>query len=203
MKKIFLMINLLLCYVGYSQVIIKDEVSEIRSTDFSNNALLEFGEDNKGIVLPIVDIASTDSIYALGTFLMDRADKRIKVKVKVRESEDPEVEPVEKWVPLSDEGSFEAITDKALGEEISTAVIFNDSPEVGGGVVIGSPNSDGEIPTNADGALVLEGNGKALILPRVADPHLNIPSPVAGTMCYDTVSNSLAIFDGVVWSYWK
>ena len=145
----------------------------------------------KGIILPIISVSSTTNAYTNGTFAVDKTDK----KVKIYENGE--------WIPLTDEGSFEAIIDKDLGEEISTAVVLNTSDEVGGGVVIGTPNENGEIISEAQGVLVLEATDKALVLPRVPDPHLNIPSPVAGTMCYDTVSNSLAVFDGAVWSYWK
>jgi hypothetical protein len=40
-----------------------------------------------------------------------------------------------------------------------------------------------------------------MVFPKVASPDLNIPSPVAGTMVYDTVSQSVALFDGTVWNY--
>ena len=163
-------------------------VEEIDPEDSED--IRELSLNYKGIILPIIELSST-GLYTDGTFAVDKNDKKIKI------FGDGE------WLPLSDEGSFDAITDKELGKEISTAVIFNTSNEVGGGVVIGTPNSNGEVATSAEGVLVLEAEDQALILPRVPDPHLNIASPVAGTMCYDTVSKSLAIFDGVVWNYWK
>lgn len=67
---------------------------------------------------------------------------------------------------------------------------------IGQGVVIGA-NS-----TNKPGVLVLESTTKALVLPKVADPHLSVLSPIAGTMVYDTTSDTLAVFDGKEWSYW-
>ena len=57
-------------------------------------------------------------------------------------------------------------------------------------------------PTTTAGILVLEDNNKAMILPKVASPHLNIISPDAGMMVYDTVKKQLAVFNGSVWTFW-
>ncbi|NML72431.1 hypothetical protein HHL23_21995 [Chryseobacterium sp. RP-3-3] len=88
------------------------------------------------------------------------------------------------WVPLSDAGSL-------------TGTMPNTSAEQGGGVIIGAPSSP------AQGVLVLESASRALVLPKVNDPVGSMKSPIAGTMCYDTVSKTMAVFDGVKWSFWK
>ena len=67
---------------------------------------------------------------------------------------------------------------------------------IGEGVIIGANSS------TKPGVLVLESSSKALVLPKVANPHLSVLSPIAGTMVYDTVSDTLAIYDGREWSYW-
>ncbi|MCW3160839.1 hypothetical protein [Chryseobacterium oryctis] len=59
------------------------------------------------------------------------------------------------------------------------------------------------IPTSVDGILVLEESNKAMILPKVASPHLNIVNPAPGMMVYDTIARQLAVYNGTVWSYWK
>lgn len=88
------------------------------------------------------------------------------------------------WVELSDAGSI-------------TSVAFNTSAEVGDGVIIGATSS------TVDGILVLESTNKALILPHVASPETNVKSPHAGMLVYDSTSKSVAVFDGLKWSYWK
>lgn len=88
------------------------------------------------------------------------------------------------WVDMTYEGSASNLT-------------TNTSAEVGNGAVIGAATSP------ATGILVLESTNKAVILPHIKNPHTTVKSPYAGMMCYDTVSNSVAIFDGVKWSYWK
>ncbi|MBQ0152623.1 MAG: hypothetical protein KBS61_06995 [Chryseobacterium sp.] len=57
--------------------------------------------------------------------------------------------------------------------------------------------------TSTPGILVLEDSNKAMILPKVSSPHLNIKNPETGTMAYDTVSKQLAVYNGKVWSFWK
>lgn len=88
------------------------------------------------------------------------------------------------WVSLSDPGNL-------------TGTMPNASAEAGGGVIIGAASSP------AQGVLVLEAAGKALVLPKVNNPVANMKSPVAGTVCYDTVSKTMAVFDGLKWSFWK
>lgn len=88
------------------------------------------------------------------------------------------------WKPLSDEGSLGTVT-------------VNNAPERGKGVIIGAPSSA------ADGVLILESLSKAMILPQITTPHLNVKSPYPGMICYDATSKSLAVFDGSVWNYWK
>lgn len=109
-----------------------------------------------------------------GTILMDKNDKILKMNTGAA------------WVQLSDPGSI-------------TGVVFNTNNELPGKnrIIMGSHTS------NAPGVLVLESLDKALILPKVATPHINVKSPFPGMICYDTTSKTLAIFDGLKWSYWK
>ena len=76
-------------------------------------------------------------------------------------------------------------------------LIPNASAELGGGVIIGNSTSP------AVGVLVLESEDLALTLPKVNNPAANAKSPYPGMMCYDTASNTLAVFDGQFWNYWR
>lgn len=109
-----------------------------------------------------------------GTILMDKNDKILKMR------------DASGWIALSDAGSISNAT-------------FNVNPEVPGPnrVIIGSP------VTSVPGVLVLESTNKALILPKVSQPHINVKTPYPGMICYDTVSKTMAVFDGLKWSYWK
>lgn len=73
----------------------------------------------------------------------------------------------------------------------------NPSADTFDGVIIGATSS------SASGVLVLESTNKALMLPKVVSPHINIKSPYPGLICYDTVKNAIAIFNGEAWYYWN
>ncbi len=88
------------------------------------------------------------------------------------------------WKDLSDAGN-------------TSNLISNTSNDIGNGVILGAETSA------ATGILVLEATDKAMILPKITNPHLTVKSPYAGMMCYDTVSKTLAVFDGTNWNYWK
>ncbi|MGH1517371.1 hypothetical protein [Chryseobacterium sp. JK1] len=146
-----------------------------------NSTILDFEDspfNRKGIILPSVENVSealaTVTSHNNGTFLFDISDD----KVKMYENDT--------WVDLSDSGD-------------DSLIIRNSSPDYSTtqGIIINSHIS------NAKGVIVLESNNKAMILPKIENPHLNVKSPYPGMMCYDTISNSLAIFNGSEWSYWK
>ena len=100
-----------------------------------------------------------------------------------------------KMVRMFENGSWVNLSD-AVGNDIPSTMV-NASNEVGKGVIIGAQSS------SAKGVLVLESTNKAMILPHIKNPHTTVKSPYPGMMCYDTVSNSLAVYDGTRWNYWK
>lgn len=110
---------------------------------------------------------------ANGTFLLDKTDQKIKMYQNGA------------WVDLSAAGNIAAI------------VSYSGTIDNGRKTIMGSRT------TSADGVLVIEATNKALVLPNVANPHLTVKSPYPGMMCYDTVSKSLAVFDGNLWNFWK
>ncbi len=85
-----------------------------------------------------------------------------------------------------------------LSKTANTSSVFtNSGTDTGAGVIVGAPIS------SAKGVLVLESTNQALVLPKIADPEINVKSPYPGMICYDTTSDSIAIFDGAYWNYWK
>ena len=66
-------------------------------------------------------------------------------------------------------------------------------------VVIGKDGATDDTP----GILVLSDADKAMVLPLVYEPHLNIKNPTAGTMVYDTKNRQLVLYNGTNWSFWK
>lgn len=167
MKKTVLILGLLSSISIYSQVVIG------KSTLESGSSSLEFGNENRGIVLPWVnDVASIQNAVN-GTLVFDLTDKKVKSYQN------------NAWVDLSVDGT--GVADSILQDTLNE----NSAAKV----AIGTP-------TATSGILVLEDSNKAMILPKVASPHLNIISPAAGMMVYDTVKKQLAVFNGSVWTFW-
>ena len=142
--------------------------------DFNNVA-----DNTKGIILPAIQNRSTalatNASQNNGTFFFEKDTN----KVMMYEGE--------KWVELnSKEGS-------------QNGLIINDSTELteNHGAIIGAETSA------AKGVLILESADKAMILPKIANPHDTVKNPYPGMICYDTASDTLAVFDGLVWNYWK
>lgn len=167
---------------GLIMINFKAQVAIGKTTVSNASVLLEFDNaltNKKGIILSGVEnvnnaLSATNPAANNGTFLFDRSDDRVKMYEN------------QTWIVLSDPGSDSKITPNTSVETIQTQ-----------GAIIGSPTS------NAKGVLVLESSNKALVLPWIQNPHLNVQNPYPGMMCYDTASRTLAVFDGTVWNYWK
>lgn len=167
MKKTVLMISLMFSIVLYSQVAIGKNGLESASSS------LEFGSENRGMILPwVTNIASVQNAVN-GTLVFDLSDKKVK-------SYENNI-----WTDLSIDAT--GIADSGLQDALNDNLAAK--------VTIGTP-------TTTAGILVLEDNNKAMILPKVASPHLNIIAPAAGMMVYDTVKKQLAVFNGSVWTFW-
>jgi predicted homoserine dehydrogenase-like protein len=171
MKKTVIIISLLAATFGYAQV-------AIGKTSVSNSSVsLEFGNANRGIVLPWVTSAAAVTGAVDGTFIYDTSDKKVKYRNNGA------------WVDLSVDAT--GVVDTTLQD--------SKTEQPNAKVVIGSNASSDTTP----GILVLKDTDKVFILPKVASPHLNIVNPAAGMMAYDTVKKQIAVFNGTVWSFWK
>lgn len=163
----------LLSLINAQVIITEDENPALTNS----SVLLEFGTENKGIILPSVSEVDNPSF---GTFAFNTTDKSVQVY------EERNNAGAGGWTKLTEDG-----------EGIIPVDYINSGSDVGDGVVIGAASS------GKKGILVLESTTQALVLPKVASPHDNIPSPIAGTMVYDTDADMIAVFDGENWYYWK
>jgi len=118
-------------------------------------------------------VESLPTSPANGTFLLDKTDQKIKMYQNGA------------WIDLSGIGN------------ITGVVPYSGTVNNGKKTIVGSRT------TTVDGVLVLESPNKALVLPQVSNPHLTVKGPYPGMMCYDTITKSLAVFDGRVWNFWK
>ncbi len=164
------------CLVISSQLLFS-QIAIGKQTVNGSQTVLDFNDaanNTKGIILPAVTPLPTLASTTNGTFLFDRTDNRVKVLEN------------NVWKLLSDAGSSTALNANN-----------NTSQETAGKVIFGATSSP------ANGILVLESPNKAMILPKISNPHINVQNPYPGMMCYDTVSKSMAVFDGTRWNYWK
>jgi hypothetical protein len=147
----------------------------IGKTNVDGAGLLDFNI-GKGLILPWVETAGTADDN--GTLIFDTSDNKVKARINGV------------WEDLSENsGSLNTIkTNKVNQHLLKTENEIN--------TIIGSPT-----PT-ANGVLVLESSDKALILPKMPSPHLNMVDPEPGTVVYDTVSNLMCVFNGEEWTFW-
>ena len=145
----------------------------------SPSASLEFGSGNKGIVLPYVTSASDVVTAGVvdGTFIFDSTDKKVKLRTN---------------------GQWFDFTKDETGS-VNVSIQTTKAENVNAKAVIGSNANNDTTP----GILVLSDTNKAMILPKVASPHLNIVKPASGMMVYDTSAHQLAVYNGSVWTFWR
>lgn len=211
MKNIFLAAALTLSSFGFSQVLIgaKATASPLVTND---SVSLEFGVGNRGVLLPWVfgDLAPSGtgaSTYTQlsgntavdGTLIFDLSDNRVKFRAGGA------------WVSLSDNnttgttGGASPTTIDTTGTTIKGGVNGRDIQDNRNNAATAKAVISKVATTadTADGILVLSDDNRAMILPKVASPHLNIINPDAGMIVYDTTKKQLAVFNGKVWSFWK
>lgn len=182
-SKLIIILTTVLSFPIASAQIVIGEVEEV-----GQSTLLDFESSPgnvRGIILPAVDVTELPSnpTPANGTFVFDTSDNTVKAFYLNDQG-------IEAWHDLTGfegPGEFDAgILDHLDGTN-----------DIGEGTVIGNPSS------SVEGVLVLESTEKAMVLPKVASPHINVKSPYPGMMCYDTITKSLAVFDGSKWYFWK
>ena len=167
--------NILTCLLIVAAITIKSQVA-IGKTSVSNNSVsLEFSDsENKGMILPYIENKS--AITENGSVIFDNSDHKVKY---LKDNS---------WFDLSvDTTGKSDIAIQTSKTELSTAK-----------TTIGNNTA-----MDSNGILVLSDANKAMILPRVASPHLNIINPAPGMMVYDTTKKQLAVYNGTVWSFWK
>lgn len=164
--------------IVFSVIVIKSQIAIGKQSVTNTSVSLEFADtENRGMTLPYVTDKS--SITENGTIVYDAADHKVKY-----------LKDTNTWFDLSVDATGAADlsiqgADKTEQATAKTAIGTNGA-------------ADG-----TNGILVLTDTDKAMVLPKVASPHLNIINPASGMMVYDTTKRQLAVYNGTVWSFWK
>lgn len=155
--------------------ITKAQISINTELPRSAATILDFKHDPNNTMGMVLPIVDTTATTMIpGTLLLDKSDKRIKYK---KENE---------WVSLS-------YVDGNLDQHIP-----NPSPDTMQSTYIGdTPN------LAVQGVLVLESPNKAMVLPNVKDPIINVKNPYPGMICYDPTTKALFLYDGRYWNIWR
>lgn len=171
--KSFIIILLSVFSTGFSAQVL---INKGTKSDVSSTSVsLEFGNEIGGIILPYVtESAATGA--SVGTLIMDPGSKSVK---------------------YFNGTVWKDITGQAAKTN-TVANITGGTESAAAKVIIGSNQED-----PAPGVLVLSDTNKAMVLPHIAKPHLNIINPAAGMIVYDSSNRMLAVFNGTQWSFWK
>ncbi|MEG1592137.1 hypothetical protein [Chryseobacterium sp.] len=161
-------------------LLISGQVAIGKGSVSNSSVSLEFAEtQNRGMILPWVTSTGAVTGVVDGSLVYDLSDHKVKVKYS---------------------GGWKDLSVDLTGATGTAVQIQNDATEnTDAKVSIGTPTT----AAPAAGILVLEDQNKAMVLPKVASPHLNIINPAPGMMVYDTTAKQLAVFNGTVWSFWK
>ncbi|MDF2553962.1 MAG: hypothetical protein K0R77_3237 [Chryseobacterium sp.] len=209
MKKFITILSILFATTAFSQVAIGKS-----STTAGSAVSLEFYDapDNaKGIVVPWVSTVADNPVayngttgagyrgiqgtIADGTIIFDLSDKKMKYR------------KAGVWFDLTGSPTFPLVIKNSSNQDVTITQFANidsslqDSKKEQENAKTAIGISGATNTTN--GILVLTDTNKAMVLPKVASPHLNIQDPAPGMMVYDTVKKQLAVYNGTVWSFWK
>lgn len=209
MKKCILSISLLYATAASSQVAIGKN-----SITTGSNVSLEFYDsaDNvRGMVLPWVSTVANNPVayntstgagyrgiqgtVVDGTIIFDLSDKKVKYR-KAGAWFDLTGSPI---FPLTVKDASSNNVTFAQFNSIDSSLQDNKKENLNAKAAIGTNGATDTTP----GILVLTDVNRAMVLPKVASPHLKIINPAPGMMVYDTVKRQLAVYNGTVWSFWK
>lgn len=175
MKKLSTILIIVLYQSAQAQIAIGKEAIT------NSSVSIEFGSENRGVILPFVTDKTT--ITTNGTIIYDTTDHKVKYLKNGN------------WSNLSEDDG----TSVTIGTA-NLSIQGNDKTEQSTAkTTIGTNSSTDTTP----GILVLSDTDKAMVLPKVVSPHLNIINPASGMVVYDTTKRQLAVYNGTVWTFWK
>ncbi|MFC6269781.1 hypothetical protein [Frigoriflavimonas asaccharolytica] len=171
---------IIIAFIVFVSSSLQAQVAIGKQSVTNTSVSLEFAAENRGLILPYVE--TKGGISAEGTMIFDTTDHKVKY-----------LKNGGTWVNLSEDNG----TVSTIG--VADLSIQQGTEQLTAKTAIGATSATDTTP----GILVLTATDKAMILPKVASPHLNIINPASGMIVYDTVKRQLAVYNGKVWSFWK
>lgn len=145
----------------------------VETTVIEGSGLIDFPTGTtRGVILPQVANNANMTDVSPGTFVFDGTSSRTKYYDGTN------------WIELTGQTG------------VSKTLLAGNEQNRSAGVILGDPAS------TARGVLVFEAPDKAMILPKVINPELNVKSPSAGMICYDPVAKLVCFYNGVSWAFW-
>ncbi|QIG88491.1 hypothetical protein G6R40_01930 [Chryseobacterium sp. POL2] len=216
MKKITIIFTIFIASLSTAQVAIgKTGITKLADGITPNPSIsLEFydsADNTRGIVVPWVSTVTNNPVsynsvtktgyrgmqgtVVDGTIIFDLSDKKMKYR------------KAGAWFDLTGSPTFPLIVKDASNNDVTftafntidSSLQDNKNEQENAKAAIGI---NGATDTTT-GTLVLTDTDKAMVLPKVASPHVNIINPAPGMMVYDTTAKQLAVYNGTVWSFWK
>ena len=176
-KKTIQLILGLSAMLSHAQVLMGEgaTASPSNASVINNSSVsLAFSNNNKGVILPWVTKTEDVLGQTNGSLVYDVSRKSVHIKL------------ASGWLDLTQNDN--GVVDTSLQDPATS--------QANGKVSIGTP-------TTTKGILVLEDTTKAMVLPKVTDPHLNINYPATGMMVYDNTKQTFCVFNGTEWTFWK
>lgn len=168
--------NFLIIIMLLTAIGIKSQIAIGKQAVSNTSVSLEFNDaENRGMILPYIEDKS--AITENGTIIYDVTDHKVKY--------------------LKDNTWFDMSVDATGAANI--AIQQTKTENAAAKAAIGTNGATDTTP----GVLVLSDSNKAMVLPRVASPHLNIINPAPGMIVYDLTKKQIAVYNGTVWSFWK
>lgn len=215
-KNIITGLTVVLFFSAHAQIAIgKNELSKIQPANTVTNPSisLEFydaANNKNGIVLPWTSTVNNQPVsynsttgagyrgmqgtIENGTLIFDLSDKNIKYR-----KDGTWFNLTNVTYPVDVKRQDNSVLTISSNNPVDSSLQDNIGENTDAKAAIGT-NSNTD---TTNGILVLTDANRAMILPKVASPHLNIINPTPGMMAFDTVKQQLAVFNGTVWSFWK
>lgn len=150
----------------------------IKTSNYPNNpsVLLEFSNNNKGLIVPSIASPSLASPVE-GTIFFDSSSNYMM-----------------KYYNGTTNINLTGGAAHPTATQAPTPIGAEDATKQ---TIIGAKT------TSAVGAVVLESTTKVMVLPLVTNPHLNIINPSSGMIVYDPTNHKLCTFNGAQWTFWS